>query len=220
MCISGPGEGQRHKIGRIIDLIMASKFRNLIGSKCRQSISTNIDNVEAPSVRQIISRMKLRSNLTSIKHPISITLPVASLGLDSHGVSKFIASFETDSNIPAVFCSPDCADSLVFDVDRNSFFSRELAIQLRREQQGSGNLFNGFSAQLVTTENIWCNFQKVLIKQQWCQHLLKNTTSHLKNHANRIKTHKIFKIFSIVLKLLSLSIFSCLFKINVYQGKH
>ncbi len=55
-------------------------------------------------------------------------------GDDSSRLDKFVESFETDSNVTSV--SRHDSNSLTFSVDRNSFFARELAVQMRREKQG------------------------------------------------------------------------------------
>ena len=119
---------------------MSSKFRNLIGAKSRQVLSTAFANVgELPSSRRLVQQMKLTLNKKSAQQPISVTLPGASLGLGSDSLPKFIESFETDSSVTSVFCRPDDdADNatLTFDVNRNEFISRELATQLRHERQG------------------------------------------------------------------------------------
>ena len=119
---------------------MSSKFRNLIGAKSRQVLSTAFANVgELPSSRRLVQQMKLTLNKKSAQQPISVTLPGASLGLSSDSLPKFIENFETDSSVTSVFCRPDDdADNatLTFDVNRNEFISRELATQLRHERQG------------------------------------------------------------------------------------
>ena len=115
---------------------MSSKFRNLIGAKSRQVLSTAFANVgELPSSRRLVQQMKLTLNKKSAQQPISVTLPGASLGLSSDSLPKFIE----DSWVTWVFCRrDDDADNatLTFDVNRNEFISRELATQLRHERQG------------------------------------------------------------------------------------
>ena len=64
-------------------------------------------------------------------------MPVQSLGMgqDPAQISKFIEDFETDSNVQFVSRAPS-SDQLIFGVDRDVLFSRELAVQLRHEKEG------------------------------------------------------------------------------------
>ncbi len=111
---------------------MASKFRNLIAAKSRQVLSTMADIVDMPTHRQIINKMKLEQNTTSMAHPITFTLPTSSIGLAPHAsqISNFIKTFETDSAVPSVSQNPN-SELLTFAVDRDTFFAREVAVQVR-----------------------------------------------------------------------------------------
>lgn len=117
---------------------MASSFRNVVASRCRQSLMTlNGNNVVGVNDhRALVADMNLRYSATS-RSPITVSLPVSRLGLQSQSdLSKFIETFETDADhVQAVTRLPD-GDQLFFAPERNSFFSRELRHQLKREDQG------------------------------------------------------------------------------------
>jgi hypothetical protein len=123
---------------------MASKFRNLIASKCRQLLLTHRSAGQVPSPRQIVYPMKLELNPGSPRHPVSIALPLSALQLhdDPNLASNFVEAFETDCNVTSVAREPG-GGLLKFGVNRDLFFARELAVQLRRDRDGYAWLRDG-----------------------------------------------------------------------------